>query len=75
MATMIGEVYDALRAAGAPEPEARKAAEAMAAYDPRFGGIESRMSSLEGDMKLLKWMVGFNIAVTVMVLGRLLFTN
>jgi phosphate uptake regulator len=40
MATMISEVYDAFIASGAPEDKARRAAEAMAAYDGRFNKIE-----------------------------------
>jgi hypothetical protein len=64
MAAMISEVYDALVAAGAPEEKARKAAEAVANY-------ENRLAKFEGDLSLLKWMVGFNIAVSVAVLARL----
>jgi LDH2 family malate/lactate/ureidoglycolate dehydrogenase len=33
MSTMISEVYDVLKEAGASEEKARKAAEAIAAYD------------------------------------------
>jgi len=36
MSTMIFEVYDALKDAGATEDKARKAAEALAAYENRF---------------------------------------
>lgn len=51
VATMISEVYDALRDAGATEEKARKAAEVLASYDNRFATIER-------DLTLLKWMVG-----------------
>lgn len=52
MATMISEVYDALRdAQGVSEEKARKAAEAVAAFENRFARIET-------DLTLLKWMVG-----------------
>ena len=63
MATMISEVYDALKDAGASEDKARKAAEAIAAYENRFAKTES-------DLKLLQWMVGFNIAMTTAVLWK-----
>ena len=43
MATMISEVYDALLEAGASEEKARKAAEAVAAYDQRFAALETRV--------------------------------
>jgi len=65
MATMIVELYDALRAAGAPEDQARKAAEVVAAYENRFARIET-------DLTLVKWMLGFNLALTVGVLTLLL---
>jgi hypothetical protein len=62
---MIAEVYDALLAAGSPEDKARKAAEAIAAYKNRFAAIEQRFTNVEGDLNLLKWMVGFDLAATV----------
>ena len=58
MTTMITELYDALKDAGADEDKARKAAETVAAYENRFTKIES-------DLGILKWMVGFNLAGTV----------
>jgi len=58
MATMIAELYDALKSAGAPEDQARKAAEVVAGYENRFAGIE-------GDLTVLKWMLGFTLAVCV----------
>jgi hypothetical protein len=64
MATMIAEVYDALMSAGAPEEKARRAAEAVANYENRFGKIET-------DLTLLKWMVGFNLAMTAGVIAKL----
>ena len=58
MTTMITELYDALKDAGAGEEKARKAAETVAAYENRF-------SKIEADLGILKWMVGFNLAGTV----------
>lgn len=55
---MISEVYDALKEAGASEDKARKAAEAIAGYENRFARIEA-------DLTLLKWMVGFVLAMQV----------
>jgi len=63
MSTMISEVYDALREAGASEEKSRKAAEAIAAYDTRFNRIEQ-------DLAVLKWMVGFNLAIGVALLFK-----
>ncbi len=72
MTTMIAEVYDALLAAGSPEDKARKAAEAIAAYENRFASMDQRFSKIEGDLKLLTWMVGFNLAATVGIVFLLL---
>jgi hypothetical protein len=60
---MISEVYDALKEAGASEEKARKAAEAIASYENRF-------SRIENDLSVLKWMVGFNLAITTAVLWK-----
>jgi hypothetical protein len=61
MTTMITELYDALKDAGANEDKARKAAETVTAYENRFAKIET-------DLGILKWMVGFNLAATVALL-------
>lgn len=63
MSTMISEVYDALKEAGASEEKSPKAAEAIANYENRFSRIES-------DLAVLKWMVGFNLAMTTAVLWK-----
>ena len=63
MATMISEVYDALKEAGASEEKARKAAEAIASYENRFSKIES-------DLLVLKWMVGYLVASTTAILWK-----
>lgn len=68
MATMISEVYDAFIAAGAPEDKARKAAEVLTNYDQRFDRVEREMSKTPAELTLLKWMVGFVIALDVAIL-------
>ena len=70
MTTMIAE--DALLAAGSPEDKARKAAEAIAASDNRFTAMDQRFAKIEGDLKLLTWLVGFNLAATVGIIFMLL---
>lgn len=83
MTTMIAEVYDALLAAGSPEDKARRAAEAVAGYENRFIAIDQRLAKMESDfnqrfakieadIKLLTWMVGFNLAAMVGVFFLLL---
>jgi hypothetical protein len=70
MATMISEVYDALLAAGAPEDKARKAADAIAGYENRVSRIDNDLTALRGEMALVKWMLGFNLAMTVAILWK-----
>ena len=71
MATMISEVYDAFLASGASEDKARKAAEAMAAYEGRFNGIEHDLGVIRGDIDLLKWMNGITWALCFGILFKL----
>ncbi|MDX1950488.1 MAG: hypothetical protein SFT90_08370 [Rickettsiales bacterium] len=55
MTTMIIEIYDALKDAGASEDKSRKAAEAIADYDNRFNKIET-------ELLIIKWMLGTVLA-------------
>jgi hypothetical protein len=70
MSTMISEVYDALKEAGASEEKARKAAEAIAGYENRFAKIENDLVAIRGELGLVKWMIGFNLAMTVGILWK-----
>ena len=64
MSLMMTSLYDALENAGSGEDAARKAAEEVPGYDNRF-------HKLEADLSLLKWMVGFNLAITTAVFFKL----
>jgi hypothetical protein len=68
MAVMMGNLYSALKQAGADEESARKAAGEVA-------GFENRISSSAADITLLKWMVGFNLAMTVASAARLFLSG
>jgi hypothetical protein len=70
---MISEVYDAFLAAGAPEDKARKAAEAISNYDQRFDRVDRDILKVQAEQVLLKWMVGFGIALDVAILIRVFF--
>jgi hypothetical protein len=61
MSTMITELYDALKEAGASEASARKAAETMTNYENRFARVDANLA-------VRKWMTGFNLAATMAVL-------
>jgi hypothetical protein len=66
MALQLGALRDALLSAGAPVDKADKPAEEVSGYEGRF-------SRIEADLAILKWMAGFNLALTAAVLGKLLF--
>lgn len=69
MTTMISELYDALKEAGASEEKAKAAAQAIADYERHFVRIESKLDSLEAEIKvvkaelgIIKWLAGLIIA-------------
>lgn len=47
MTTMVTELYDALREAGASEGKARSAAEALANYDDRFNRLDRNLDLVD----------------------------
>ena len=71
MAIMMGKLYTALRSANVPDREAIEAAEEVTVYDNRLSLFELRLTKIEGSLNLLRWMVGFNLAMTVAVLFKL----
>lgn len=58
MAVVLAKTYDALIAAGAPEDEARDAAQELAGYENRFAKSET-------DLAVIKWMLGVVLAGVV----------
>lgn len=62
MALQLGHLYQALIGAGAEQESAQRAAEEVANYD-------NRLSGLEGDMKVVKWMLGTIIALCLILVG------
>lgn len=61
MTTMISEVYAAFIEAKVSDATARKAAEAVAAYETRFAGLELRMERMDGRLTLIQWMLALLI--------------
>lgn len=64
MTMMLGKLHAALLAAGVPDDQARAAAEEVAEF-------ELRLAKITSDLTLLKWMVGTNVALTFIVLGKI----
>ena len=61
MTTMIAEVYDELKEAGASEEKARQAAETISDYDNQFGEIRT-------ELKVHRWILG---VLTTIGIGNL----
>lgn len=64
MTLMVAGLYAALKDAGAQEALAKQAAEEVANF-------KALAHDLKSDMKLLKWMLGFNIAISMAILFHL----
>jgi hypothetical protein len=61
MTTMISEVYEAFREANVSDATARKAAEAIAAYEARFAGLELKLEQINRRISLVQWMLALVI--------------
>jgi hypothetical protein len=75
MALMLGQRYDALRAGNVPD-KARAAAEEVANYQGGltqlrveagefFHEMTECLGRIESDLRVLKWMTGFLLALTI----------
>jgi len=63
MALMLGKLYTALREAGVDADKARGASEEVATYENRIANIEAKLT-------VLIWMAGFNLVMTVTLIGK-----
>jgi hypothetical protein len=77
MTTMIALLYEALRAAGAPDDKAQ-AARALAEHDRRFDHVDGELATirgeltaLEGRVVMVEWITGATFAG---ILGLILRT-
>lgn len=66
MSLMISEVYAAFRTANVPEEQARKAAEAVATYEPQLMAIRT-------DLTVLKWITGATFGGVLALLLKAFF--
>ncbi len=70
MPIMLSKTYAAFVAAGTPDAFAREAAEEIAGVKYRLPGIESSLQNIEGDIRLLKWMLGVVLACVAIPLVK-----
>jgi hypothetical protein len=52
---MISEVYEAFKEANVSDASARRASEAIAAYEARFASIDVKIEKLDGRLTLVMW--------------------
>ncbi len=64
MALQLGALRDALIDAGAKPEKADRAAEELASYD-------NQLASIRGDLKLVQWMSGAAIGISLLTLGSI----
>jgi hypothetical protein len=65
MTAVIVELYEALRAAGAPDDKAQAAAKAMRRFDhvdTELATIRGEIKALEGQIVIVKWITGATFA-------------
>ena len=72
MTTMIAELYEALKAAGAPEDKARAAAKALADHERRFDRIDGKLAALEAQVSVVNWITGATFAGVLALILRTL---
>ena len=69
---MLSELYDALRAAGAPDDKARAAAEAVAEHREGLARVDARLDrGSRPSCARVRWVMGVNTALVPVALGRL----
>ena len=76
MSMMNAELYDALLDAGAVEEKARAASQAVGDLSQLAtkADIDKRLNKVEADINLLRWMIGFNLALTAAILLERVFS-
>jgi hypothetical protein len=71
MSALQSEVYEAFRAIDVPEDKAMKAATALGRRDDDVISIKGELVSIKGELTLLKWMMGFVLALATAILLKL----
>lgn len=73
---MLSKTYEAPKAAGAPDGTAREAAEEIAGQQRETTDLRTEMrtgfADVRGELKLVKWMLGVNLAFSLAILATLL---
>lgn len=68
MAVMMAKLYDALIAGGTPPEKAIAAAEESASYETRFADVQSTL-------RLHSWILTFNTAMLLALVGKVFLSH
>lgn len=63
MSLLNVEMYDALKATGTPDAEAREAARVMADADMRVITMAERLNGLDSKLTIIMWIMGVGFSV------------
>lgn len=77
MTTLNIDLLDALRAAGVEEDTARRAASTVLSLADKDQLVtkdllRAELAELKGALNTMRWMIGFNLAMSFGILGKLL---
>lgn len=72
MSTMLKEVYDALKEAGASEEKASAAAVAVSAYQLDRANLATKEDIARLEREILRWVVGLALAQLALLVGILI---
>lgn len=68
MTTMITEVYDAFKSAGADDQKSRKAAEALSSHQEEITILKIDVSTIKSDLNVIRWIQGIGFSTVLAML-------
>lgn len=68
MTTMITEVYDAFKSAGADDQKSRKAAEALSNHQEEITILKIDVSTIKSDLNVIRWIQGIGFSTVLAML-------
>jgi hypothetical protein len=71
MSVMLGQLYNALKLAGASEEEARGAASEVAGYGNRLTNIEGELQLIRSELGIHRWILSYLVAAVSGILFKI----
>jgi hypothetical protein len=70
MSVMLGQLYNALKSAGASEEEARGAASEVAGYGNRLTNIDGELNLIRSELSSHRWVLGYLVAAVSAIMFK-----